>query len=282
MTDLPIDTIQHTDALTLLRCLPTESIDLIVASPPYDKMRKYKGYTFPFEDIAHESYRVLKDGGVQVWIVGDSTSDGDESLTSMRQTLYFHDIVGFKVNDTMIYHRQSRFPEVYRYWQDFEYMIVLTKGKPKTFNPQKEPAKNAGKKVSTERQVDGSLKRPKTIRQTTDEKSLSNVWYISRGDMERDDKIAYRHPAKFPEIIAERHILTWSNPGDVVLDYFMGSGTTAKMARNHKRHFIGCDISLDYVLISHDRLRLPFAPRHTPANDDVSGLPLFAMSEANS
>lgn len=275
---MELNTIVQADALTFLRGLPDGCVDMILTSPPYDNLRTYNGYTFEFEPIAQESYRVLKQGGVMVWVVGDSTTDGDESLTSMRQTLYFHDDVGFKVNDTMIYHRQSRFPEVYRYWQDFEYMIVLTKGKPKTFNPQKEPAKNAGKKVSTERQIDGTLKRPATIRQTTDEKSLSNVWYISRGDMAYDDEIAYEHPAKFPELIARRHILTWTNEGDLVLDYFMGSGTTAKMARNLKRHYIGCDISEEYVLIARDRLRLPFEARHTPQNDDVSDLPMFSQS----
>lgn len=254
-----LDYVHHTDALSLLRALPSKSINLIVTSPPYDDLRTYGGkWSFPFEAIAQESYRVLVDGGVLVWIVGDATRDGCESLTSMRQALYFVDTVGFKMNDTMIYHRQGRFPEVYRYWQDFEYMFVMTKGTPKTFNPVQELAKNGGKKVSTERQQDGTLKYPKTIRETGDTKALSNVWYISRGDMMRDDPMRYEHPAAFPEELARRHIMTWTNPGDVVLDYFAGSGTTLKMARNLNRRYIGGDINRAYVDLARRRLAQPY------------------------
>lgn len=250
--------VHHCRAEDLLNATASESIDLIVTSPPYDDMRKYKGFTWDFEHIAQGSYRVLKQGGVLVWVVGDATIDGGETLSSFRQALYFTDVCGFNLNDTMIYHRQGRFPEVFRYWQDFEYMFVLVKGKPKTFNPLKERAMYAGKKVSTERQQDGTLKRPKNQRVTSDTKSLSNVWYISRGDMARDDDIAYEHPAKFPEKLAERHILTWSNPGDTVLDYFGGSGTTAKMARINNRRYITCDISREYVEIINRRLAQPY------------------------
>jgi DNA modification methylase len=255
------------DALTLLKHMPTGSVDLVVTSPPYDNLRTYNGYSWDFEAIARETYRVLKTGGVLVWVVGDATVNGQETLTSMRQALYFVDQCGFWMNDTMIYHRQGRFPELFRYWQDFEYMFVLVKGKPKTFNALKERAKYGGKKVSTERQQDGSLQRPKTIRQTSDMKSLSNIWYVSRGDMSRDDELRYEHPAAFPETLAERHILTWSNPGDLVLDYFGGSGTTAKMARKNGRDYLTCDISPEYCDLMERRLSMPYTSSFMPALD---------------
>lgn len=248
------------DALLMLNQIPDASIDLVLTSPPYDDMRLYNGYSFNFEPIARETYRVLKEGGVCVWVVGDSTKDGKETLTSMRQALYFVDVCGFSMNDTMIYHRQGRFPEEYRYWQDFEYMFVLTKGKPKTFNAQKESAKYGGKKVSTERQSDGTLRHPKNQRVTTDMKSLSNVWYISRGDMMKDDNIRYEHPAAFPELLAMRHILTRTDEDDIVLDYFGGSGTVASEARKYKRDYITCDTSSEYCELMRRRLALAFTP----------------------
>lgn len=255
-----VNNIHNMDAAELLRLIPAGYVDLIVTSPPYDNLRTYNGYSWDFERIARESYRVLKPGGVLVWVVGDTTRVGCESLTSMRQALYFVDRISFSMNDTMIYHRQGRFPETFRYWQDFEYMFVLVKGKPRVFNALKERARYGGKKVSTERQQDGSLKRPKTIRQTGDTKSLSNIWYISRGMMDQDDDLRYEHPAAFPELIAERHILTWSNPGDIVLDFFGGSGTTAKMARKNNRQWITGDISREYCDLMEKRLAQPYTP----------------------
>ena len=256
-----LNTISHTDAVELLGSLPDGSIDMALTSPPYDNLRTYGGHSeFDFETIAQETYRVLKPGGVLVWVVGDATINGSETLTSMRQALHFVDTVGFRMHDTMIYHRQGRFPESNRYWQDFEYMLILSKGQPISFNSLKEVAKYGGKKVSTERQKDGRLIYPKNRRVTTSEKALSNIWYISRGDMLRGNTEALQHPAMFPEKLAERHILTWSNPGDVVLDYFMGSGTTAKMARATERNYIGCDVNEEYVKLARNRLAKPYTP----------------------
>ena len=82
--------------------LADESVDLVVTSPPYDDLRSYNGYTFDFEPIAHELYRVLADGGVIVWVVGDQTDETGESGTSFYQVIYFKSI-GLRLHDTMIY-----------------------------------------------------------------------------------------------------------------------------------------------------------------------------------
>lgn len=257
---LLMNRVHHASASELLELLPDNSIDLIVTSPPYDNLRTYNGYSFLFEEIARESYRVLKAGGVLVWVVGDASIDNSETFTSLRQALFFRDGAGFNAHDTMIYNRNGRFPESNRYWQDFEYMFVFSKGRVAKFNPLKERSKSAGRQAAhSERQPDGSLAKPKNNRKRNEFKNLSNVWYIPNGyGVTTKDSIAYEHPAMFPEELAERHILTWSNPGDTVLDYFGGSGTTAKMALHNGRKYITGDISADYCELMRKRLAQPF------------------------
>lgn len=71
--------------MNLMRKMPDNFIDLTVTSPPYDNLREYKGYSFDFENIAKELYRITKNGGVLVWIVGDATMNGTESGTSLSK-----------------------------------------------------------------------------------------------------------------------------------------------------------------------------------------------------
>lgn len=253
--------IYHCKAEQLLRWLPDASIDLIVTSPPYDNLRTYKGFTWDFEYIARQSYRVLKQGGVMVWVVGDATIDGCETLSSFRQALYFVDHAGFKMHDTMIYHKNGMVVNNHhpRYIESFEYMFVLSKNTPKTFNGQLRKTLTEGALTgSGKRQRNGELQTFNNVRTPTPAYSLDvNVWRIYSGGG-HNDQYSSAHPAAFPEKLAERHILTWSNPGDVVLDFFMGSGTTAKMARNNGRRYIGCDIAAEYVALSNERLAKPY------------------------
>jgi len=230
-------------------------IDLTVTSPPYDGLRTYNGYSFPFEEIAKELYRVTKVGGVVVWVVGDSVIDGSESGTSFKQVLYFKEI-GFNLHDTMIYQKDViPFPEQTRYNQCFEYMFVLGKGKPKTFNAIKEKTQGyKPSKSSTTRNADGETVNLK-YEQGKDERSLFNIWKFGCGfNKTTNDLIAFEHPAMFPEELVKRHIYSWSNEGDLVYDPFIGSGTTAKMAHLQKRNWIGSEISKEYVEIANKRL----------------------------
>jgi DNA modification methylase len=251
--------IYNTSAEHLLMMLPDASIDMILTSPPYDNLRTYKGFAWDFEFIAHQSYRVLKPGGVLVWVVGDSVVDGSETLTSADQKIYFRRTVGFAVHDTMIYQKDgSPFPESNRYAQEFEYMFVFSKGKPKAANLIVGRTLYGASETNSSRSQDGSVKKF-GYEMAKPTRTLSNVWYITSGYMKTTkDKDAFEHPAMFPEKLAERHILTWSNPGDLVLDFFMGSGTTAKMARNNGRRFIGCDIAAEYVGLANKRLAKPY------------------------
>lgn len=243
--------------------VPDKLVDLTVTSPPYDNLRKYKGFSFDFENTAKQLYRVTKDGGIVVWIVGDSVLNGGESLNSFRQALYFQEI-GFKVYDTMIYRKLNGMPLNHRrYEQKFEYMFVLLKGKrPNTFNPIVVPCKQAGKK-NTGGAVNSATIDEKSAnyggwgygKDIKDYKIKDNIWeYYTGNGHSTTDKEAFKHPAIFPEELAEDHILSWSNEGDIILDPFMGSGTTAKMAYLNNRKYIGFELAKDFVDLANKRL----------------------------
>ncbi len=242
------------DCLEEMKKMPDKSIDLVLTSPPYDNLRDYGKHLWDFEGIAKEIFRVLKDGGVCVWIVGDAVINGSESGTSFRQALYFKDL-GLSIHDTMIYAKNAMpFPESNRYNQRFEYMFVLSKGKPKTFNQLREPTVNKKRTWSSTRQKDGTMTRMKYA-MGKDDRGRFNIWFYNVGYMQSTkDKFAFGHPVMFPEELAKDHILSWSNEGDMVLDPFMGSGTTAKMAKILNRNFIGIEIEPKYFEIAKRRI----------------------------
>jgi len=238
-----------------------ESIDLTVTSPPYDNVREYKGYTFNYKACAKELWRVTKPGGVVVWVVGDATINGSETGTSFRQALYFRDECGFNLHDTMIYEKDGiSFPDASRYYSCFEYMFVFSKGYPKTKNLIKDRVNlYAGNKcVSTDREADGSIRHSHgriSGKRYSDVGVRKNVWKINMGfNKSTKDKIAYEHPAIFPENLAHDHIISWSNPGDVVFDPMAGSGTVLKVAEQLGRDSIGIEISGEYCDIIRKRM----------------------------
>lgn len=240
------------DCLDVMRNhITSESIDLTVTSPPYDNLRTYNGYSFDFENVAKELYRVTKQGGVVVWVVADQTINGSETLTSFKQVLFFQSL-GYSV-ETMIYEiagTGAKGSNDY-YWQSFEYMFVLSKGKIKTSNRIADIKNaNAGKQrgFSPKSSLIGS--RVDRLCVINPEFSIRpNVWRYAVG--QNDPTL---HPAPFPEKLAQDHILSWSNPNDMVFDPFLGSGTTGKMAILNQRNFIGCDISSEYVEIARQRI----------------------------
>lgn len=256
-----LDTVYQMDALELLKALPSDCVDAVITSPPYDNLRTYNGFTWDFESIARETYRVIKPGGVVVWVVGDATINGSETLTSMRQAIYFVDTCGFRMHDTMVWHKDgSPSPQTNRYLQTWEYMFVLTKDAPKSHELARQKVKSFAGKSATF-QHGGKKLSGFNYANSDGTRVMDNVWYVPSGYMKTTaDLEAYEHPAMFPETLAERHILTWTNPGDLVLDYFGGSGTTAKMARKNGRRFLTCDISAEYCDLMRRRLALPYTP----------------------
>lgn len=228
------------------KSLSDASIDLTVTSPPYDNLRTYKGYTFEWKPVLEQLYRVTKQGGVVVWIVNDATVNGSETGTSFKQALYAMEC-GFNLHDTMIWKKDScAFPEETRYYPNFEYMFIFSKGKPKTLNLI-EDRKNlwGGSNVrGTFTKADGTrVNRSETWKESICKEfgRRFNVWEIPS---EKNNETG--HPAVFPKRLVSDHIKSWSNEGDLVLDPFLGSGTTRLACYDLDRNFIGFEISKEY------------------------------------
>lgn len=273
MNNLELNKIYCESNLETMAKMHDGFIDLTVTSPPYDNLRTYKDDIdkswgeHVWMPIIKELFRVTKQGGVVVWVVNDATINGSETGTSFKQALYAMQC-GFNLHDTMIYERVSPFPQDNRYHPSFEYMFIWSKGKPNTFNciMEKRLGKTGG---NTFRQKDGTLAKPdeKAKQRLIDANkkdvtAKKNVWRLNVGGGSTPDKIAFDHPATFPEKLAADHIYSWSKEGDLVYDCFMGSGTTAKMAHIYKRNWIGSEMSHEYVDLANKRLK-PYLEQQT-------------------
>jgi len=245
------------DCNDMMRYIPHNSVDLTVTSPPYDNLRDYNGNNSQWNRdvwkiLIKNLYLRTKVGGVVVWIVGDATVKGSETGTSFKQALWAMEC-GFNLHDTMIWNKGG-FSAVgslkWRYAPVFEYMFVLSKGSPKTFNPIKDRKnKHGGNTVSgTIRQPNGSTKPMSKAMTINEYGQRFNIWD------QPPHKQKGGHPAPFPIGLAEDHIKSWSNEGDVVLDPFMGSGTTGVAARNLKREFIGIELDEEYFSLAERRI----------------------------
>jgi site-specific DNA-methyltransferase (adenine-specific) len=245
-----LNKIHSENCLATMKRMPDGFVDLVVTSPPYDNLRTYNGYSFDFDFVVKELFRVMKHGGVVVWVVGDATLNGSETGTSFRQALGFMD-AGFRLHDTMIWEKTGRLPTQDRYYAIFEYMFVFSKGKPKSMNFI---CDHVNKNSGQVRAKDNTINRGKRLAGTGTfvTKALSrrpNIWKVHNAGNKSG------HPAVFPEQLAADHISTWSGVNDVVYDPFMGSGTTAMASLKLKRNFIGSEISKEYVEIAEKRLQ---------------------------
>ena len=256
------------DCLITMGNMEDNSVDLTLTSPPYDDLRTYNehvggnktefnGYSFPFENIARELFRVTKKGGVVVWVVGDATNKGSETGTSFRQALYFKEC-GFDLYDTMIYQKTGTpFPQKTRYNQTFEYMFVFSKGKPNTFNPimKKNVTAGAVRHSRKFRNPNGEMVPGFNGKPVNEYGIENNIWLIKNGmNKSTKDLVAFEHPAIFPEELAAKHIITWTKKDDLVYDPFMGSGTTAKMSILLDRNWVGSELDSTYSDICNRRL----------------------------
>ncbi len=258
-TNKYINQIIEGNCLEVMKDFDNEVIDLTVTSPPYDDLRNYKGFVFPFEEIAKELFRITKQGGIVVWVVNDATIEGSETGTSFKQALYFKEI-GFNLHDTMIFRKKNPIPQIYRkrYNNEFEYMFVLSKGVVKTHNPLMVDCMHAGlelngttyKNFSKNEQI-----REKMAKPVKDKKIKGNIWEYVVGKKQEDQE-AKGHPAPFPCDLVRDHIKSWTNQGDIVFDPMSGSGTTARVAAEMGRNYIGIDISPEYCEMARQRIKM--------------------------
>lgn len=248
-------------------------LDMTITSPPYDDLREYNGYHLPVDEIATLLFAKTKPGGVVIWVVGDRTLNGGETLSSFRQAIAFQD-AGFRVHDTMIYAKNNPIPSDCgkRYRQCFEYMFCFSKGQPATFNPMVQTIKQekafksfritkVGRNDLAHDHVAPKERKVDNIFYYGD----SEIFYYNVGTSSSRDKIAFEHPAIFPEQLVEDQMVTWTNEGDVVYDPFMGSGTTAKVAELTGRRWLGSELSSEYVAIANERLE-PYRARQENAD----------------
>jgi site-specific DNA-methyltransferase (adenine-specific) len=265
---IEVNKLYNEDCLLTMANMDNNSVDMVLTSPPYDDLRtynkhltgnrtEYNGYSFPFEQIAQELFRVVKKGGVVIWVVGDATNKGSETGTSFRQALYFKEC-GFDLYDTMIYQKTGTpFPQKDRYNQIFEYMFVFSKGKPNTFNPimKKNVTAGAVRHSRKFRNADGDMVEGFNGKPINEYGVDNNVW-IMRNGMYKSTKdiVAFEHPAIFPEELAVRHVVSWTKKNDLIYDPFMGSGTSAKAAIQLKRNWIGSEIDKVYCDVCEKRL----------------------------
>lgn len=261
-----LNQILQADCLKELPNFPENSIDLSVFSPPYDDIRDYKkNWQFDFVSLGRELYRVTKEGGAAVVVIGDATRNFAKTLTSFRLAVNWVDSIGWKLFETVIYKRDGN-PGAWwntRFRVDHEYVFMFFKGqKPKTFHKEHlmVPSKHAGKiYTGTDRLTNGGFKviQPKAVNPM---KCRGTVWQYATSNTE-GNRLKLQHPATFPDKLAEDLILCFSEPGEIVLDPMCGSGTTCVMARKNYRNFIGIEISAEYCEIARKRLEVEVYPQ---------------------
>lgn len=253
----------HGDCLDIMPIkVPDKSVDLTVTSPPYDNLRTYNNSLewgeHIWKPIIQELYRITKDGGVVVWVVGDATIKGSETGTSFKQALYFKE-VGFNLHDTMIYEKTGcAMPSPNRYLSNFEYMFVFSKGKIKTYNLIKDRKNRFPERWGKGRKVrnkDGTFSYRDNYKAEEYGRRFA-IWKYNNGGQGYgcSDNLGQLHPATFPEQLAQDHIISWSNENDIVFDPFLGSGTTGKMAILNNRNFIGIEKDETYFNIAKNRI----------------------------
>jgi site-specific DNA-methyltransferase (adenine-specific) len=240
------------DCLKRMGEIPTGAVDMVLTSPPYDNLRTYgKDFTgwgpHIWEPCLLHVARILRDGGICVWIVNDATVDGSESGSSFRQALFAKDKCGLNIHDTMIWQKIAPNQNPVRYIPSFEYMFVFSKGTVKSVSLIKDRKnKYAGATgYRTQRQSNGKIKPGSDTQKTrriAEYGSRLNIWIVPPQNNYRGES----HPAMFPVSLCVDHIRTWSIPGGLVLDPFMGSGTTGVACKNTGRNFIGIELDKEY------------------------------------
>jgi len=225
---MEINKIYTGDSVELINDIDDESIDLVVTSPPYynsgHKYQRGTGYHYSFDvgeplyviyDVLENLKNKLKEDGVVCMNL--SFSYGETGV--MRPFDIINRVrnkIGYFVNDIIIWHKNNPIPLQRRLTNAFEFIFVLSK------HP-------IGKYYT--------------------EEYTHNVWKFPVASSGKG------HSAVYPEELSDKCIINFSKKGDLVLDPFMGSGTTAISAKKHERNFLGFDINPDYVELANKRIK---------------------------
>lgn len=254
-----LNKIHNTDCLEGMKQLPDGCIDLVVTSPPYDGIRNYNGFSYDLPATGKELFRVLKNGGVVVMVIQDQTKNFAKTLTSFRAIIDWCDNAGFKLFECCLYRKHGTDGAWYnkRFRVDHEYIPIFFKGdKPAYFNkePLKIPSKHGGRTLTggATRLTNGKTLNSRPIKINL-MKCRGTVWeYLTCGD---GDRLKHLHPAAFPNQLPVDAIQCFCPEGGIVLDPFIGSGTTAVAAYKLHRKFVGFEISKEYCEIANKRMQ---------------------------
>ncbi|MEK4362061.1 site-specific DNA-methyltransferase [Paenibacillus sp. FSL M8-0212] len=273
----------------VLKQIPNESVDLVVTSPPYADQRDYGSlessispdqYVKWFAPKAKEIHRVLKNNGSFVLNINDKVVGGYQHLFVFELVLHLCKKTGFNLVRDYIWYNPATPPNVFsrggygRTKKSHEYCFWFSKGPEWTFNldPIRKPY---GKDMLKFLEGKGKGDRNQNTRPSTHNFNCEKVWtnkggsdpgsVIELGNTNSNDVFAklckergISHPARFPEKLVEFFILSGTKVGDVVLDPFSGSGTTAISAERNGRKWIGIDGNADYCELAAARMEIEF------------------------
>ena len=256
---IPVNSIICRDNVELLKTFPDECIDMVVTSPPYDSLRDYNGYELDLHGLGEQLLRVLKEGGICVMVIQDSTKDFAKSLTSFRTIIDWCDNIGFRLFECNIYNRQGTEGAWWkkRFRVDHEYMPIFLKGKrPQYFDKEniKIPSKHGGK-VMTGANIRTKSGRTGSRKVKINPTKCPGTVMTFGNTCGGESKLKSQHPAVFPNMLAYDMIECFCPPNGIVLDPFNGSGTTTLAAKCLGRNYIGVDISREYNDIASQRLQ---------------------------
>ena len=224
-----LNKIHNVDARVLLGAMESGSVDLIVADPPYGEKQATWDSEKPDNELWAEYFRVLKEGGV-IYYWG-FWGHADWVLSNAKR-------VGFEPMSRIIWWFRTGRPEKKSYREDTEECWYMSKGEPKTFNAEQflEPYED----TSNYERYGRKGKHPGT------------VWIHTRILHNHPENI--EHETQKPEALIEKIVLISSNAGDLVVDPFVGSGTTALQCERHKRQWLACDTDSEYCMMATERI----------------------------
>ena len=242
----------HEDNLTFMAKLPNASIKLIVTSPPYNVGKVYERrasldqYLQLQREVIAECVRLLHPRGSLCWQVGNYVDRGE--VVPLDALLYpifkEHDL---KLRNRIVWHFGHGLHCKKRLSGRYETINWFTKGDDYTFHldPIRVPSKYPGKRHFKGPNVGKLSGNPKG-------KNPGDVWMFPNVKSNHVEKTI--HPCQFPVELVERLVLSMTNPGDTVLDPYMGVGSSVVAALMHGRKGYGCDTDQAYVAIAEERI----------------------------
>lgn len=268
-TDSPIMSCE--DNLSFMNRLPSDSMQLIITSPPYNIGKSYEKrtsldtYLEEQETVISECVRLLKPKGSICWQVGNYVQQGE--VVPLDSALYpIFKKHKLKLRNRIVWNFGHGLHCTKRLSGRYETINWWTISDDYTFNldPIRIPSKYPNKRHFKGPNIGKLSGNPKG-------KNPSDVWTFPNVKNNHVEKTI--HPCQFPVELVERLVLAMTNPGDSVLDPYMGVGSAVIAALMHQRQRYGCDIIPEYVEIAWERVRslqagtLNTRPMHKPVYD---------------